>query len=97
LFISKVTSRQENEPLERYDGHRDDSLSAWVRRYIELAVVRARSPAFVLTKILIRTAWLPAATDDACVFWWCGRFGSTAVHGDPRRSASEAVKGLWIR
>ncbi|MDP9475988.1 MAG: tyrosine-type recombinase/integrase [Actinomycetota bacterium] len=43
VYLGKFTSRKMKEPLGRSDGHLDDSLTAWVSSYLELAVVGVRS------------------------------------------------------
>ncbi len=44
-----------------------------------------------LTKILTKTAWPPAATDDARAYQGRGRLCFTAVHGGTQQSASKCV------
>ncbi len=43
VYLGKFTSRKVKEPLGWSDEHLDDSLAAWVTRYLELAVVGVRS------------------------------------------------------
>ena len=43
VYLRKFTSRKVKEPLGWSDEHLDDSLAAWVTRYLELAVVGVRS------------------------------------------------------